>query len=160
MLGGDAIEPRHEFIHARVVLHGAGAQRIHAQIDGVIPCRESRKVANHFNLADLGEMFHAITTVVRAQCLSRIDCRYVERRQFERALPRRRFLEDQPFILIRMSCSLLDSLRHFCVFIPLPTTQNYSGCSKARRTPATSRSMSSRLVVSVTHTKAFLVSSG
>ena len=34
---GNAIEPRYHFVHTRVVLHGAGAERIHAEIDGVVP---------------------------------------------------------------------------------------------------------------------------
>ena len=28
---------RHEFVHARIVFHGAGSQRVHAVIDGVVP---------------------------------------------------------------------------------------------------------------------------
>ena len=35
MLGGEAVEPRDEFIDARIVFHGAGAQRVHAEVDGV-----------------------------------------------------------------------------------------------------------------------------
>ena len=31
------LKPRHDFVHPRVVLHGARAQRIHAKINGVIP---------------------------------------------------------------------------------------------------------------------------
>ena len=55
MLGGEAIEPRHEFVYARVVLHGAGAQRIHPQVDGVVPGGKPREVAEDFDLADFGE---------------------------------------------------------------------------------------------------------
>ena len=56
MLGGDAVEARDEFVDARVVFHGAGAQRIHAEIDGVIPGGEAREVAHHFDFADFGEI--------------------------------------------------------------------------------------------------------
>ena len=43
----------HKLIHPRVVLHRARAQRIHAQIDGVVPRREPREVANDLDLAQL-----------------------------------------------------------------------------------------------------------
>ena len=59
MLGGDAVEASDEFVDARVVFHGAGAQRIHAEVDGVVPGRETREVANDFDLADFGEAFDA-----------------------------------------------------------------------------------------------------
>ncbi len=50
---GQPLNPRHKLIHARVVLHRARAQRIHPQIDGVVPRREPREVANDFDLAQL-----------------------------------------------------------------------------------------------------------
>ena len=54
------VEPRHKFVHARIVFHGAGAQRIHAQVDCVIPGGKPRKVTEHFDLADFGESFDAV----------------------------------------------------------------------------------------------------
>ena len=57
MFGGDAVEARDEFIYARIVFHGAGAERIHAQINGVIPGGKAREVADHFDFADFGEAF-------------------------------------------------------------------------------------------------------
>ncbi len=37
MLRGNPLEPGNKFVHARVVLHRAGAQRIHPQVNGVVP---------------------------------------------------------------------------------------------------------------------------
>ena len=67
MFGCDAVEPRDEFIYARIVLHGAGTERIHAQVDRVVPRREPREVANHLDLADFGKSFDAVAAVARAQ---------------------------------------------------------------------------------------------
>ena len=47
---GDAIERRDRLVHARVVLHGATAQRIHAEVDGVVPGGEAGEVANDLDL--------------------------------------------------------------------------------------------------------------
>ena len=44
------------FIHPGVVLHRARAQRIHSQVDGVIPGGQAREVADDFNLAHLGHI--------------------------------------------------------------------------------------------------------
>ena len=45
--------PRDHLIHPRVVLHGAASQRIHPQVDRVVPRREPREVADDLNLAQL-----------------------------------------------------------------------------------------------------------
>ena len=46
-------QPRHRLIHPRVVLHRAAAQRIHPQIDRIVPRRKPREVADDLNLAQL-----------------------------------------------------------------------------------------------------------
>ena len=53
---GEALQPRHQLIDARVVLHGAGAQRVHAVVDGVVPGGEAGEVANSLHFADFGEI--------------------------------------------------------------------------------------------------------
>ena len=62
MFGGEAVEARDEFVYARIVFHGAGAERIHAEIDGVIPGGEAREVADDFDFADFGEAFDFVAT--------------------------------------------------------------------------------------------------
>ena len=111
MLGGDAVQPRDEFVHARVVLHGAGAQRIHAQIDGVVPGGEPREVADHFDLADFGKALDAVAQRSRrraASCASTGG--HVERRQLHAALAGRGLLEDQPFVLADVASRFFDSV--------------------------------------------------
>jgi hypothetical protein len=51
---GNALEAGNEFVHTRVVLHGAAAQRVHAEIDGIVPGGEAGEVANDFDLAQFG----------------------------------------------------------------------------------------------------------
>jgi hypothetical protein len=55
MRPGEAFGARDQLVDARVVLHGAGAQRIHAVVDGVVPGGEAREVADSFHFADFGE---------------------------------------------------------------------------------------------------------
>jgi hypothetical protein len=52
---GDTGDTGDSFVELGIVLHGAGAQRVHAQIDVVVPGGESREVANDFHFADLGK---------------------------------------------------------------------------------------------------------
>ena len=99
MLGGDAVQARDEFVHARVVLHRAGPQRVHAQIDRVIPGGQAREVAHHFDFADFREARHALTRVGRAQCGARVDLRNVQGRELHSALAGRGLLEDQSLVL-------------------------------------------------------------
>ena len=108
MFGRESIEPRHEFVHARVVLHGAGAKRIHAQIDRVIPCGKPREVADHFDFADFGKSFDRVAREFAAQRFGRIDRRNVQRRKLHAALSRRGLLEDQPFVLADVLARLRD----------------------------------------------------
>src|SRR5579872_5634704 len=110
MFGSEAIEARDEFIYARIVFHGAGAERIHAEVDGVIPRGEAREVANHFDFADFWESLDAAARKLRAQFLYRVDGGHVERRKFDAALSRNRLLKNQAFILADMAAGLLDSV--------------------------------------------------
>ena len=48
----EAGQPRHFLVQARIVLHGAGAQRIKPRIDGVILPRQPHIMADHFRLAE------------------------------------------------------------------------------------------------------------
>ena len=61
------LEPRHKLIHPRIVFHRARSQRIHPQIDRVIPRRKPREVPDHFNFADSGQSVHALRAVYRTQ---------------------------------------------------------------------------------------------
>jgi hypothetical protein len=97
---GEARDARHAFVEARVVLHRAGAERVHAEVYVVVPRRDAREVAHHVHL---GEFRHAFEVVPAAQlgrqklierCLV-----HVERGQHVAAPPCLRALEDKRLVL-------------------------------------------------------------
>jgi hypothetical protein len=51
---GQALDAGDVLVDPGVVLHGAGAERVHAVIDGVVPGGEAREVADDLDFADLG----------------------------------------------------------------------------------------------------------
>ncbi len=108
MLGGQAFEPRDELVDARIVFHGAGAERVHAEIDRVIPCGKAGEVADHFDFADFGEAFNGIAAECSAERSGRIDGGDIERRKLHAALAGQRMLEDQAFILADVLAHLAD----------------------------------------------------
>ncbi len=112
MLRRNSIQPRHKLIHPRVVFHRARTQRIHPQINRVIPGRKPREVPDHLDLTNLWKSLHALAPVRVSQRLRRIHRRHIQRRQFKRPLPRRRLLKYQSLILIRLPRSLLNLLAH------------------------------------------------
>ena len=135
-------QPRHVFVDARVVLHGARAQRIHAVIDGVIPGRDAGVVADDFDLAHLRHMAQIFTHILTQQ-RGRIDSGHIERRQLVTFLAGRRFLEDQIFVLADVGGGFADLL-----------VQVHSATSFA------AASIEAFVVVSVQHHNEALFSSG
>ena len=95
---GQAFDARDKLVDARVVLHGAGAQRIHAQVDGVVPRGEPREVADDLDLAQLGQQSRRLA-VRGAEQRRGVDRGHIERRQLVSALARRGLLEDQRLVL-------------------------------------------------------------
>ena len=116
MLGGNAVQPGNEFVHARIVFHGAGPQGVHPEIDCVVPGRKPGEVTQGFYLADLGKSRDAFTAVIRAERLRGVSRGNIERRQIEGALARRGLFEDQPLVLADVTRSLRDFVAHrgFC----------------------------------------------
>ena len=53
MVRSQALQARHLFIDPRVVLHGAGTQRIEARVHSVIPGGKAREVTDDFQFRDL-----------------------------------------------------------------------------------------------------------
>ena len=129
VLGGDAVEPCDEFIHARVVFHGAGAQRIHAQVDGVVPRGKTREMTENLDFADFRETLDAFATMARAQRFRWIRGRHIQRREFERAFSGRGLLEDQAFILACVARRFFNLFVHLVPVIP---------CESCFRTPSES----------------------
>src|SRR5258706_11531161 len=107
----DSFHPRHGFIHARVVLHRAGAERIHAKINRIIPRREPGEVANDFDLAHLRHVAE-IFSFRWTEKLRSIDFWHVQRWQFPCGFACRGFLKDQPFVLINVESGFERSVLH------------------------------------------------
>ena len=95
MRPGQAFGARHQFVDPRVVLHGAGTQRIHAVIDGVVPGGKAREVADGFHFAHFGEACDFRAHVVRAERLGRIDRGHIELGKLVGFLAGRTALEQQ-----------------------------------------------------------------
>src|ERR1700704_5364816 len=98
----EAFDARYKLVDARVVLHGARAQRIHAEIDGIIPRREAGEMADDFDLADFRHVAE-ILALLLAQQLRCVDFRDIQRRQLPRRFSGRRLFENQPFVLADMT---------------------------------------------------------
>ena len=155
----DSFHPRHRFVHARVVLHRARAQRIHAEIDRIIPGGKPGEVANDFDLAHFGHVAE-IFSLRCTEKLRSIDFRHIERRQLPRGLARRRLLEDQAFVLIDVERGLASHVLHRAT----SSTPSSSLADRADRslsaTSPTAVSIAPRVVSSVQHHNAAFPSSG
>ena len=90
---GEALDTRYLFVHARVVLHGARAERIEAKIDGVVLRRETREMTDGFHFADFGEVGDFGARVLGAEDGGRIDRGHIERRQLIASFSRRTALK-------------------------------------------------------------------
>jgi hypothetical protein len=89
----------YSFVHAAVVLHRAASERIHAQINGVVPGGEPREVADDFDLAQLRHDAKVLTDS-GAEELCSVNLWNVEFGEAIGLLARRGLLEDQPFVLV------------------------------------------------------------
>src|SRR5579875_3295055 len=150
MLGGQTVKPRDEFVYARIVFHGAGAQWVHTEVNRVIPGGKAGKMAQDFDLAELGKTLDAFATMVGAESVRRVNGGHVERRQIKSPFARRRFFEKQPFVLADVARGLGHRTAH-C---------RSCGRVTAMRSADTNFSMSDRAATSVTHTSAWLLNSG
>ncbi len=104
---GQAFEAGDGLIDAGVVLHGAGAQRVHAEIDGVVPGRKPREVADDL---DLGELRHDAEVVGAGGVAEQgggVDGGNVQRGEAVSLLPGGGLLKDQIFVLVYVCGRLL-----------------------------------------------------
>src|SRR5215470_10622010 len=131
MFGRDAVEAGHKLVDARVVFHGAGTKRVHAEIDGVVPSGETREVADDFDFADLEKVFNTLAAVKPAERPGWVGGGHVERGQLEGAFAWRRLFENQAFILIGVARRFLDGVRHIPFFSPKRETHAGSGLPAA-----------------------------
>ena len=78
---GEAFEARDGLVDAGVVLHGAGAERIHAEVDGVVPGGEAREVADDLDLGELGHDAEVVGADGVAEERGGVDGGHVELRR-------------------------------------------------------------------------------
>ena len=142
MGAGDSIEAGDDLIDPRIVLHGAGAERVHAVIDRVIPGGEAGEVADDFDLADFRQR-GGFGAQCGAEFGGGIDFGHIERAQAIGFLAGRGVLEDEALVLRDMGADLADILVAHSVHL-----------AGARQ------SMAARDVSSVAHQTAALPSSG
>ena len=102
---GNTFQPRHHFVDAGIVFHRAAAQRIHTEVDSVIPSGEASEMADDFDLADFRQQAKIFAGFFAEQRL-RIDRWNIQRRQAIGFFAGRGFLEDQPFILTDVAGNL------------------------------------------------------
>ena len=103
----DARQPGHVLVDARVVFHGAGAQRVEDGVDGEVALREMREVADDVQLTHFGQ------AQIRAQHLPAeiVHLGHVEGGQLvtRRAGPRH-FRQQR--LGLHASCEMADRGRH------------------------------------------------
>src|ERR1700683_33431 len=100
MRPSESLNARHLLVNARVVFHGARAERIEAEIDGVVLGGEAREMTDGFDFADLGEIRNFGARVFGAEYGRGIDGRDIQWRQLITAFSRRAALKQQRLILI------------------------------------------------------------
>ena len=162
MFARKTIEPRDEFVHAWIVFHCAGAERIHAEVDRVIPCGKAREMTDHFDFADFRKPFDRVAREFRAKRGGRINCRYIERRNLHAPLARSGLLEYKTLVLVRVRTHLFDrgGGRVRVYNFRTQVRSSYTGVSRIFFSAAAKRSISTRGIVSVTQTSARFVNSG
>jgi hypothetical protein len=115
VFGGDAIEAGHKFVYARIVFHGAGTERVHSQVDGVIPGGEAREVAQDFDLAYFGKIGNAFASMMTAQHFCGVGGWDVQRGQFKGTFSGGGGLEDEALVLINVLGCFFEMLGQFVI---------------------------------------------
>ena len=96
---GDALEAGDELVDAAVVLHGAGAERVHAEVDGVVPGGHAGEVADELDLGELGHDAEVFAGDVAEELLG-VDRGHVERGHAVGFFAGRGLFEDEVFVLV------------------------------------------------------------
>src|SRR5207249_8703390 len=91
---GEPGEARDLLVDLRVVLHGAGAERVETEVDGVVETGQTRIVARHLDFAQLREPLDLGAGVARVE-IEALGLRHVERRQGKTPPSGSRYLEQE-----------------------------------------------------------------
>ena len=83
----EARDARDTFVETRIVFHRARAQRVHAEVDRIVPGRHANEVTNHVDFADFGHAFEIVVTTKFCGNVER-DFVHIERGQTVSDAPR------------------------------------------------------------------------
>jgi hypothetical protein len=107
-----AVQSRHYFVDPRVVLHGAGPQRIQARVHSIIPRGKAREVADYFQLRDLRKALDFAPSELRAQPFFHRYWGHVEWGEVHPGFSRCAPLENQLFVSVDVRPRLTDTIFH------------------------------------------------
>src|ERR1044071_8564057 len=107
---GKAGDARYFFVETIVVLHLAGAERIHPLTDRVIPRRDAREMTNYVDFCDFGHAGQFIVALKLGRYYF-VEWRLIniERRKTETHTPRLRAIKNKPLVWAEVSCDLCNS---------------------------------------------------
>src|ERR1700761_1703326 len=88
-------QPRHLLVQTRIVLHGAGAQRIEPAVDGIVHARQPHIMAHHFGFAQTRQTNFALAALAAQAFLGYLHMGHVDA---DRAMAQ---FEDQRFFVIK-----------------------------------------------------------
>src|SRR5215208_7567039 len=71
----EARDARYSFVQSRVVLHRTRAERIHAEIDRVVPGRHANEVSNHVDFTDFR---HSVEIVIPAKLRRDLEWDFID----------------------------------------------------------------------------------
>src|SRR5204863_2277279 len=86
----------------------AGAQRVHPQIDGVVPGGQAREMADRLDFAHLGEIFDLLANISGAEDGPGVDRRHVELGKLVSLFAGRAALEQERLVLRDVRQNLVD----------------------------------------------------
>ena len=108
MRPGQAVDAGDGFVDARIVLHGAGAERVEAVIDGVVLRGEAREVADGFDFAHFREVFDFVSYILGAEGVRGVDVGDVERGELIGDLAGGGTFEDESLVLVGVLADFFD----------------------------------------------------
>jgi hypothetical protein len=101
----------HAFIKTRVVFHRAGTQRVHAEIDRIVPGGHAHEVTDDVHFADFGHAFEIVVTTKLSRNVER-GFFHVEGRQTIANATGLRAFEDELFVWTDVAGDFSDSCCH------------------------------------------------
>src|SRR5208337_433971 len=100
----------HRFVELRVVFHGARSEGIEAEVDGVVPSGDARKVADHIHLGEFRQTLAIRAQKRRGELVLGSDRRYIEGRERIAHASRSTALEKERLLVGEAPCGMAERL--------------------------------------------------